>query len=171
MELAFPLEEAPSEGDLLEVVDVVAGLRIGAAETDLAARVEARDVDAGLELDAGAVVVLEVGVEDRGEILEGVEVLTGAATGLEDFAAGAGTRDVGVEAREGFDFAANVGRLVGVAALEDDGFLPPDDKGLLFAAAAEGPRLFGLGICCRKQCKSLSLNSKNIQVFTSCLHN
>lgn len=47
-----------------------------------------------------------------------------------------GARDVGVEAREGFDFAGNAGRPVGVAAREA-GFRPPDDTGLLFAAAAD----------------------------------
>lgn len=46
-----------------------------------------------------------------------------------------GARGVGVEAREGFVLAGNAGRLVGVAA-RGAGFRPPDDAGLLFAAAA-----------------------------------
>lgn len=150
-ELVFPLEEAPSKGDLLDVVEGVACLRAGA---DV---VEVRDVDAGFERAAG-VVALEVGVEDRGAILEGVEVLGWAAVGLEAATAAGfeGARDVGVEGRLGFDFAGNAGRLVGVAARED-GFLPLDDRGLLFAAVEES-KLFDFGSCCRKQCKMLSLN-------------
>lgn len=47
-----------------------------------------------------------------------------------------GARGVGVEAREGFALAGNAGRPVGVAA-RGAGFRPPDDAGLLFAAAAD----------------------------------
>lgn len=126
------------------VVDGVAGLRVGVA-----------DLDAGFEV--AGIVDRELGVEERDVALEGVEDLdTGfeleevaaALEGVEDLTIAAiglevvvvvaleEARDVGVDAREGFDFTGNAGRLVGVAAREA-GFRPPDEAGLLFAAADE----------------------------------
>lgn len=84
------------------------------------------DLDVDLEVGKEG---LAVGVEDRGMDLVGVEDLTLVALGLMEAKVAC---EVGVEDLEGFNVKGNVGRPVGVAALEVPGEIPPDNEGLLF---------------------------------------
>lgn len=132
-------DEDRSGADMRDVVDGVAGLRVGVA-----------DLDPDFEMIG--MEGLEVGVEERD--------LAWAAVGLEE---GIVVLEVGVEAREGFGFAGKAGRPVGVAAL-GVGFRPPDDdEGLLFTAAGE-PALVDV-----TSGNELSLSdAESSQVFSSC---
>lgn len=70
---------------------------------------------------------LAVGVEERAEVLLGVEDLTGGPAGLVE---GKVAREVGVDALEGLAVVGTVSRLVGVAGLVAAAG-PPDEEGLL----------------------------------------
>lgn len=112
---AFIPDEDRSEAAMPGVVD---SLWVGVADLD-------PDFEATCIEDRAA------GVEERlAAVFDGVEDLT---IGAVFFIEGNVALGVGVEGREGFDFAGKVGRRVGVACLEVD-FWFPDDKGLLFTA-------------------------------------
>lgn len=107
--------EDRSEADIAGMVDGVAGLRVGVA-------------DLGPDFATTGRECLEEGVDERGVGLTGVEDLASTATGLDEGSNVA--LDVGVEAREGFDFAYKEGGPEGVAALRI-GFRSSDDEGIL----------------------------------------
>lgn len=119
MRSTFIPDEDRSEADMPGGVDGVDILRVGVA-----------DLDPGF--DVIIIVGRADGVEDRfAAVFVGVEDLT---IGAMFFGEGNVALDVGVEGREGFNFAGKVGLRVGVACLEVDFWLP-EDTGLLFTEA------------------------------------
>lgn len=112
-------EERPGGADSAGVLDEL-GRRVGVADLDVV-------LVAGTE-------GLPVGVEERAVGLEGVEDLTGGATGLAD---GKVVRELGVEDLDGLVDEGNVVRPVGVEDLRGAAVGPLDGEGLLLLVLEE----------------------------------